>query len=43
LAAVEVGGGVFLAEDLATQLLPAFTAGDDPTYWGYAQLVLRWP
>jgi hypothetical protein len=43
LAALELGGGIFLAEDLATTLLPAFANGDDPTYWGYAQLVLRWP
>jgi hypothetical protein len=43
LADLEIGGGIFLAEDLATALLPAFANGDDPTYWGYAQLVIRWP
>ena len=43
LAGLELGGGIFLAESLATDLLPAFGNGDDPTYWGYAQLVLRWP
>jgi hypothetical protein len=42
-AGVQVGGGVFVPEPLATQLLPAFANGDDPTYWGYAQLILRWP
>jgi hypothetical protein len=43
LAALELGGGIFLADDLATALLPAFGNGDAPTYWGYAQLTLRWP
>jgi hypothetical protein len=43
LAALELGGGLFLPEDLATTLLPAFANGDEPAYWGYAQLVVRWP
>lgn len=42
-AGLQLGGGVFVPEPLATQLLPAFANGDDPTYWAYAQLVLRWP
>ena len=42
-AGLQLGGGVFVPEPLATQLLPAFANGDDPTYWAYAQLILRWP
>jgi hypothetical protein len=30
-------------EDLSTILLPAFAAGDDVTYWGFAQLTINWP
>ncbi len=43
LASLQLGLGVFLPEDLAVTLLPAFAGGDDPTYWGYVQLSLRWP
>ncbi len=43
LASLQLGVGVFLPEDLAVTLLPAFAGGNDPTYWGYAQLSLRWP
>jgi hypothetical protein len=42
-AGLQLGGGVFLPEPLATQLLPAFGLGDDPTYWGFVQLTLFWP
>jgi hypothetical protein len=42
-AGLQLGGGVFVPEPLATQLLPAFANGDDPTYWAYAQLIVRWP
>jgi hypothetical protein len=42
-AGVQVGGGVFVPEPLATRLLPAFADGDDPAYWGYAQLIVHWP
>lgn len=40
---VEIGGGLFFPRPLASALLPAFAAGDDPTYWGYVQLTLDWP
>ncbi len=43
LASLQVGVGIFLPETLAVTLLPAFAGGDDPTYWGYVQLSLRWP
>ena len=43
LASLQLGMGVFLPADLAVTLLPAFAGGDDPTYWGYVQLSLRWP
>jgi hypothetical protein len=41
--ALQLGGGVFLPEPLASRLLPAFATGDEPTYWAYAQLTVRWP
>lgn len=41
--ALQLGGGVFVPEPLATRLLPAFATGDDPTYWAYLQLTVRWP
>lgn len=40
---LQVGGGIFLPESLASRFLPAFATGDDPTYWGYVQLTVRWP
>jgi hypothetical protein len=40
---LEAGGGMFFPEDLLPDLLPAFAAGTSTTYWGYAQLTLRWP
>ncbi len=40
---LQIGGGIFLPESLAGRFLPAFTAGDDPTYWAYVQLTVRWP
>jgi len=40
---LQVGGGIFLPEPLASRFLPAFATGDDPTYWGYVQLTVRWP
>jgi hypothetical protein len=43
LASLQLGVGVFLPQDLAVTLLPAFAGGSDPTYWGYVQLSLRWP
>ncbi|MDH4043146.1 MAG: alginate export family protein [Gemmatimonadota bacterium] len=42
-AGLEIGGGLYLPADLVTTLLPAFADGSDATYWGYAQLTLRWP
>lgn len=39
----EVGVGLFAPGRLATVLLPAFAAGRELTYWGYAQLTARWP
>ena len=42
-AGFEAGGGVFAPDDLATTLVPAFGGGTSMTYWGYAQLTLRWP
>jgi len=41
-AALQLGGGIFLPEPLASRLLPAFAAGNEPTYWAYAQLTVRW-
>jgi hypothetical protein len=43
LGSLEIGLGVFAPTDLATQLMPAFAAGDSITYWGYAQLTVGWP
>jgi len=40
---VEIGGGLFFPRPFASALIPAFGAGDDPTYWGYLQLTLDWP
>jgi hypothetical protein len=37
------GIGLFMAEELITQLLPAFAEGDDTTWWGFLQLTLTWP
>jgi len=42
-ANLQIGVGVFVPEDLATSLIPAFQEGDDTTWWGFAQLTLRWP
>jgi len=43
VAGLEAGGGVFFPSDPITALLPAFSGGTETTYWGYAQLTLRWP
>jgi hypothetical protein len=43
LGSLEVGVGIFAPTELATRLIPAFTEGDDLTYWGYVQLIVRWP
>ena len=43
VAALEAGGGLFFPSEPITALLPAFFSGTDTTYWGYAQLTLRWP
>ena len=40
---LELGIGVFVPEELATILLPAFANGEDTTWWGYAQFILSWP
>jgi hypothetical protein len=40
---LQLGFSVYVPEDLSTIMLPAFAAGDDVTYWGYAQLLVRWP
>jgi len=40
---LQLGFSVYVPEDLSTILLPAFAAGDDVTYWGYAQLLVNWP
>jgi len=32
-----------MPEDLATQLLPAFSEGKETTWWGFVQLTLKWP
>jgi len=42
-AGLEAGGGLFFPSDPVAGLLPAFTLGADPTYWGYLQLTLTWP
>ncbi|KPK09521.1 MAG: hypothetical protein AMS20_00335 [Gemmatimonas sp. SG8_28] len=43
LASLEVGVGIFAPTELATRLIPAFAEGDDLAYWGYVQLIVRWP
>jgi hypothetical protein len=40
---LELGIGVFVPEELATILLPAFANGEDTTWWGYVQFILNWP
>jgi hypothetical protein len=42
-AILEVGVGIFVPEDLASDLLPAFAGGKNTTWWGYVQLLLNWP
>lgn len=42
-ATLEAGVGIFVPEDLASDLLPAFADGKNTTWWGYAQLILNWP
>jgi hypothetical protein len=42
-ATLLLGFSVYVPEDLSTILLPAFAAGDDVTYWGFAQLTINWP
>jgi hypothetical protein len=43
-AVLELGGSLFAPGDLAGLLLPAFAAdADEMTYWGYAQLTVRFP
>ena len=42
-ATLQAGVGLFVPEDLASDLLPAFADGKNTTWWGYAQLVLNWP
>ncbi|UCC84763.1 MAG: alginate export family protein [Gemmatimonadota bacterium] len=42
-ATLELGIGIFVPEDLASDLLPAFADGKNTTWWGYAQLILNWP
>ncbi|HET7040134.1 MAG TPA: alginate export family protein [Gemmatimonadales bacterium] len=43
-ATVEAGGSVFVPRDLVGTILPAFAGGtDDPTYWGYVMLTVRFP
>jgi hypothetical protein len=42
-AGLEIGAGLFVPSQLATTVLPAFGTADDPAYWGYAQLSVRWP
>ena len=43
IANLSGGGGIFIPEDLATQLLPAFSEGKETTWWGFVQLTLKWP
>ena len=38
-----LGFSIYAPEELSTILLPAFAAGDDATYWGFAQLLINWP
>ena len=40
---LQLGFSIYAPEDLSTIMLPAFAAGDDATYWGYAQLLINWP
>ena len=42
-ARLDGGGGIFAPEPLITRLLPAFTGGDDTTWWAYVQLTVGWP
>jgi hypothetical protein len=43
-AAVEVGAAIFAPQDLIGIMLPAFALGtDDPTYWAYVMLTVRFP
>jgi len=37
------GIGLFMPDQLITELLPAFAGGDDTTWWGFVQLTLMWP
>jgi len=37
------GGGIFMPEDLMTELFPAFSEGKETTWWGFVQLTLKWP
>ncbi len=43
MANLAAGIGLFMPEELMTQLMPAFSAGDDTTFWGFLQLTLKWP
>ena len=43
MANLAAGIGLFMPEELMTQLMPAFSAGDDTTFWGFVQLTLKWP
>ncbi|NIN72237.1 MAG: alginate export family protein [Gemmatimonadetes bacterium] len=42
-ATLEAGVGIFVPEDLASDLLSAFADGKNTTWWGYLQLILNWP
>lgn len=43
-AGVEVGASMFAPQDLIGTMLPAFALGtDDPTYWVYVMLTVRFP
>jgi hypothetical protein len=43
-ALAEVGAAVFAPQDLIATVIPAFALGtDDPTYWAYAMLTVRFP
>jgi hypothetical protein len=42
VANLQAGGGLFMPEELATQLLPAFAGGKETTWWGFVQLTLNW-
>ena len=43
IANLSGGGGIFMPEDLMTELMPAFSEGKETTWWGYMQLTLKWP